>query len=269
MTPLRPESFDSWAEYYWTYQHDLATDFFLPWLQQQGFVPQGKRILDVGCGIGGFLPPFAKARAERCLGLEIHSFPWPTTPRVEYRVQDIQATTSDTEAPFDLIILRDVLEHIPIEEKQHFLCSLRQFAHINTRYLVAFPPWWSAFGLHQQVFAKTFFRHLPFLSWCPWQLLKPTLAWAGESEEALREMKEVVDARLSLRDFRNLRKEIGWDVLGESYHSVRPSHELRYGWKTRNSPLPTNSVFQEFAVAGAVFYIADRDFLQDEVVGKA
>ena len=265
MQHLKPETFATWAEYYWQYQYSLASEWFLPWLQEQGFLVKGRHVLDVGCGIGGFLAAFADAGASRCLGLEIRPFPWPEHPGVEYRVQNIHKSANEnavTSDAYDLIILRDVIEHIPLSQKSSFVQALRQFAHPHTRYLVAFPPWRSPFGLHQQVHASTLARNVPFLSWLPWKTLRPMLALAGETEKALEEMEEVVDSRMTLKGFEELCEMEGWQVLGHVFHSIRPSHQLRYGWKTRKFRGGWLPGLREVAVMGAAYYLADRPLHQ-------
>ena len=68
---------------------------------------------------------------------------------------------------YDLVILRDVIEHILIDKKINFLSSVKNYMDDNSRLLVTFPPYFSAFGLHQQAFLKMPFRVFPFLGWLP------------------------------------------------------------------------------------------------------
>ena len=68
---------------------------------------------------------------------------------------------------YDLVILRDVIEHILKDKKINFLNSVKNYMDDDSRLLVTFPPYFSAFGLHQQAFLKMPFKVFPFLGWLP------------------------------------------------------------------------------------------------------
>ena len=63
ITHLKPESYPTWKEYYWTYQNKLAELHYLPLFEAWGVPMTGKKVLDVGCGDGGFTAALAEAGA--------------------------------------------------------------------------------------------------------------------------------------------------------------------------------------------------------------
>ena len=125
LSRIKQENYVDWKTFYWTYQYILAEQYYLPRLKLWGVEIEKKKILDIGCGDGGFTSAFGKAGGF-CTGVEIREFDWKPSDNVYYIVQDIYRDTSieNIGNDYDLIILRDVIEHIPISQKTHFLFRL-------------------------------------------------------------------------------------------------------------------------------------------------
>ncbi len=258
---LNLSDFPSWADYYWTYQYNLARDFYVPKFKDRGLRPDGLRVLDIGCGDGGFTAALADWGAD-CTGVEIKRFDRKKcgSPRLRYIVCDITAPGArefldDGGAGFGLVVLRDVIEHIPWDRKAAFFESVAGLMAGGARLLVTFPPYYSPFGLHQQTLLKSKLRKLPGLSLLPAALFDMLAGLTNEPEEARAAIAELRRCRMTISGFRKLAAETGLWVIDEEYYLFSPSHEIRYGWKTRRSPLGAVPAAREVFVMGAEYLL--------------
>jgi len=258
MKKINKHKFKSWKDYYFNYQYNLAEQFYIPLLKKNNVQLKDKKILDIGCGNGGFISAFLKY-SNNLYGIEIKEFDWPSEikNKIVFLTGDLTEMTSDKIAivgqSADLIVLRDVIEHIPINNKLFFLQKVKEFAKPETNFLITFPPFYSPFGLHQQVFCKSILRYIPYLSILPESILKLILLIFKENQDTLDKLLEIKECRMTIGDFIKLYKKIDLEKTSNLFFTVRPSHTLRYGFKTRNSYLGKIPILREFFVTGVSF----------------
>jgi SAM-dependent methyltransferase len=226
---------------------------------QWGLRPEGLKVLDVGCGSGGFTAAIADRGAD-CTGVEIKPFERKASNRsnLRYLVQDITApdAANVVGGEYGLVILRDVIEHIPWDGKEVFLKSLLGFMKESGNLLVTFPPYYSPFGLHQQTLLKSGLRKVPGLSLLPDGALKLLMNLMGEPEESRLAAAELKRCRMTIFGFKGLAKKIGLEVMYERYYLFSPSHEIRYGWKTRRAPFGKVPGARELFVMGTEYLLS-------------
>lgn len=120
---------------------------YLPYISDHITINRHTRVLEIGCGEGGNLLPFARLGC-RVTGIDMAAC------RIEeataYFLKEGYPATwicadfmtlpppSDNGSRFDLILLHDVLEHI--SRKAAFLEHVRRFLHPKGGYLPAFRP---------------------------------------------------------------------------------------------------------------------------------
>jgi len=263
--PLNPKDFPSWHEYYWTYQYQLATKFHIPLMESWGVRFENAKVLDVGCGDGGFTAAMAD-RGALCVGVEIKEFERTLNgnQRLQFLVQDVTAPEAPQRlgADYDLVVLRDVIEHIQVEHKENFLLSLKRFLRRSGKIFVTFPPFYSPYGLHQQALLKSKLRVMPYLHYAPLFLLRRLTSWMGESANCMAGVEEIARCKMTLRHFKRLVIKNGLKILREKHYFVRPSHEIRYGWKTRAAWFGKVPVLQEMLVAGATVLLTHDDVVR-------
>ena len=255
---------------YWEYQYRLMREYLVPLLEGWGVSLQGARVVDLGCAEAGGLVALAEAGAQVC-GLELRASRAELARRlaqergVELRVLVGDLLSEDDIAqlggPFDLVLLRDVIEHVP--EKEKALRNVRRLLSGSPvgKALVTFPPYYSPFGGHQQMLASPF-RLLPYWHFLPRPFFAP-LAWFlrrfDRQPYILTEMELFRKEKLSLRRFEKLAARAGFAVAGRQFYISRPSHKLRYGWPV----IPAGKIglipiLREFVVSGATYLLAPK-----------
>lgn len=263
--PLNPKDFSSWHEYYWTYQYQLATRFHIPLMESWGVRFENAKVLDVGCGDGGFTAAMAD-RGALCVGVEIKEFKRAMNGnhRLQFLVQDVTAPDAPERLgnDFDLVVLRDVIEHIPVKHKENFLRSLKRFLRPSGKIFITFPPFYSPYGLHQQALLKSKLRVVPYLHYAPLFLLRRLTSWMGEPANCMAGVEEIAQCKMTMRHFKSLVRKINLKILCEKHFFVRPSHEIRYGWITRAAWFGKVPVLQEMLVAGATVLLAHDDVVR-------
>ena len=237
--PLRPTDFPDWTAYYWTYQYVLAAAYLVPCLRAWGVWREGMRILDVGCGDAGATCALADAGA-RVDGLDLEPRRLATAREraaargldLNLRVADITDpdTLQEFEGPYDLVLYRDVLEHVP-DVDAAFEQSLARL-DAQGGIVVIYPPYWSAFGGHQQTLRlarRIPLARLPFVHWLGLRAWGALARLGGTGEEEWTDVEIVQRASLTIGGLRARAGHHGLDVLRTRRYLLRPTYRLRYG----------------------------------------
>ena len=149
------------------------------------------------------------------------------------------------------------MEHIPILEKKKFLQSVIKFGKLGASFLITFPPFYSPFGLHQQTLLKSSAKYFPYLSLLSNKILLPLLKILKEDNKAIKNIVELRESKMTIRAFNRLIMELGLTIQKEEYFFVRPSHEIRYGWKMRKFPKKPIIGFRELTVLGTCYLLSN------------
>ena len=256
MKRVYQKDYSDWSEYYYQYQYTLAKEHYIPYLINNDVKLGNISIIDIGCGNGGFISAFPKTSNK--IGIEIKEFPWKDTENTSFKVHNI-LTQDNTKfiKKYDLVILRDVIEHIDLKYKEVFIGTVKNFLNENGKILVTFPPYFSPFGLHQQALMKSFLRKIPYLSLLPLSFIR-ILCRLFEDKEVLREIDEIVNSGMTISNFKSIIKCSDLQIYNEEYFSVRPSHEIRYGFKTKKTCFSKASSLRELFVLGASYIIEKK-----------
>ena len=261
MRRLRASSHANWADYYFAYQAELARSVLVPQLRQWGLWRPKLRILDVGCGQAGASDALAQAGAQ-VDGLEIDARLLEEgrrrTQSTSLRLFEGDITRGELlgslASDYDLVLFRDVLEHIPNIDAalRESVCRLA----VDGKLLVIFPPWWSAFGGHQQTIAAK--RRLgvrlgkaPFAHWLGGSLHRK-LAGLDAADPQWRELETIRAARLDLKGMARHAAHAGLRPCARRDYLLRPSYRLRYGLPVLGAgPFGRIPVLNEILVNGS------------------
>ncbi|MDA3911383.1 MAG: class I SAM-dependent methyltransferase [Bacteroidales bacterium] len=205
-------------------------------------------VLEIGCGEGGNLKPFVDMGCKRIVGVDMNTrkidnanrffAEHPNRDKLEFICDDIFNRT-DLEA-FDLIIMRDVLEHIHEQEK--FMQMAKQFLKPDGKFFLGFPPWWNPFGGHQQVCKSKFLSKAPFFHLLPVFLYKAILKAFGESEIMIEALLEVKETGISINRFERIIRRTGYQKVIRKFFLVNPNYEVKFGLKPRKVIFPFSHI---------------------------
>lgn len=135
---------------------------------------------------------------------------------------------------YDLIILRDVIEHIA--DKRRLMVRLAGLLAPGGVLFVAYPPWRMPFGGHQQMAVSRFAAHCPWLHLLPRSLYAWSLRLAGETPGKIAGLLGIRDTRISIRKFRRVAADAGLKRVSECFYLVNPHYETKFGLKPRCLP---------------------------------
>jgi SAM-dependent methyltransferase len=223
---------------YFDIQVENSRKSILPFICKYGALPSDAKILEVGCGEGGVLKAFVDAgytgtgveiENERltngCLWLanEIHQ------QKIQLLVSDIfEVSMEKLNGPFQLIILKDVIEHIPAKEE--LLQKLKTLLVPGGMLFIGFPPWQMPFGGHQQMCPNKLLGKTPWLHLLPRVVYKQMLT---RFKQPVNELMEIRDSRISIEGFKKLIRRTGFKCVAQEYFLIAPIYQYKFGWRER------------------------------------
>lgn len=239
-------------------QVNNAATYVLPFIEQSVLVAPGLKVLEIGCGEGGVLKPFFDRGCE-CVGVDLDQ------PRIDLAIDFLSAEIKtgrmlimnknvyddDFKQPyheyFDIIILKDVIEHIHNQEA--FMPFMKTLLKPGGHIFFGFPPWYMPFGGHQQIAKKKITSLLPYYHLLPMGLYKSVLKMAGESQHTIESLVDVKETGISIERFERISKAAGYRIAQRQWFLINPIYEYKFKLKPRKQ----NALF------GAIPYV--RDFL--------
>jgi ubiquinone/menaquinone biosynthesis C-methylase UbiE len=197
------------------------------------------KVLEIGCGEAGNLKPFLD-RGCKCVGIDLNGgkiqkgkeffASHPHLSNLELIEDDIYKIT-DFSIKFDIIMLRDVIEHI--HNQDVFIRYMQNFMHSTSVVFFAFPPWQNPFGGHQQLCRSKVLSNLPYFHLLPVSYYKFVLKSFGESEATIRELLEIKETGISIERFERHVLQAKLSVLKVEQYFINPNYEIKFGLKPR------------------------------------
>lgn len=206
---------------------------FIPYIKQFKPLAQDSRILEIGCGDGGNLLPFAQMGCYT-LGVDIAETRIADARKIfnDYNTQgDFIASDvfllTDLHGSFDIILCHDVIEHIA--DKHRFLSLLSQFLKRDGIVFMSFPAWQMPFGGHQQICKSKIVSHLPFIHLLPKVCYHLILKTFGESDACIKELMSIKETRMPIELFERIQKSIGmFDIVDRTFWFINPHYETKF-----------------------------------------
>ena len=237
----------------------------IPYLQDVMNIDENTTVLEIGCAEAGNLLPFVDMGCKTtgvdisCGRIELAEEFYKdhkNRDRLTLICEDIYKVESLGEA-FDLIVMRDVIEHIPNQEE--FMGFVKRFMKPDGKFFLAFPPWQNPFGGHQQVCKSKILSKLPYFHLFPVAIYKFILKLFGESENGIKALLEIKETGISIERFERILKQESYTIDKRTFYFINPNYETKFGLKPRKQiGLITSIPWLRNLFTTAMYYIISK-----------
>jgi len=224
---------------YFEMQVNNAAQFVIPFIEQKIKITSGMQVLEIGCGEGGVLKAFIN---KGCIGVGVeldesrlvNAREWLKEDiganKIQFISKDIYQVNPAVEFPslFDIIILKDVIEHIHDQKK--LMAWMQQFLKPSGAIYFGFPPWQMPFGGHQQLCTHSILSKLPYYHLLPTFLYKFILSIAKQPVADLLEIKET---GISIEKFEKFVLQTNYKILHNIHYLINPIYEYKFNLKPK------------------------------------
>ncbi|MBO6523700.1 MAG: methyltransferase domain-containing protein [Balneolaceae bacterium] len=252
---------------YFKYQYRTAKEYIIPFLEESFELKTDFKVLEIGCAEAGVLKAFLE-RGHQCVGIELMESRVKLAEEFlkdEVKAGDVRFIAKniydidiqkDIGHKFDLVILKDVIEHIHNQEL--FIGKLKDFLTPNGKIFFGFPPWQMPFGGHQQKCKSKLLSMLPYYHLLPMGVYKGVMKVFGETETKIENMAEIKETGISIERFERIFKEEDYAQLRRQLFLINPIYKYKFNLKPRPqfrffSSIP---VFRNF-VSTCAYYVIE------------
>ncbi len=227
---------------YFEEQAITTKKYVIPYIENHLHIDENTKVLEIGCGEGGNLKPFLEMGCP-CVGIDLNQKQIENArtyfkdlnldQNLDLIYQDIYDTNPETLGAFDVIIMRDVIEHIHNQEK--FMGFVKQFLKPKGKFFLGFPPWYMPFGGHQQICRSKFLSKLPYFHLLPYFLYKKILKFFGEGDNIIKELLNIKETGISIERFNSVLKQHNYHINQRDYYFINPNYEVKFGLTPRKT----------------------------------
>ncbi|NOX89798.1 MAG: class I SAM-dependent methyltransferase [Calditrichaeota bacterium] len=260
-----PYDFHQKRDVYFQHQNKVTEKYIIPFIERRMKITPGMRVLEIGCAEAGVLKAFTD-RGCKATGVDLAADKLKIaremmkdelkTAQIEFFRNNIyeERFKEQFRNQFDLVILKDVIEHIP--EQQNLLSYLRTFLKPGGAIFFAFPPWLMPFGGHQQM-CNSFLKMTPYFHLLPMPVYTLILKSAGEPPSKVRSLIENKRTGITIERFERILKNTGYKILEKEFYLFNPIYEYKFGLKPRRQfPWLARIPYLRDFFTTAVYYLA-------------
>lgn len=227
---------------YFKLQYNNTKDNIIPWIEKHKPISAGMRVLEIGCRDGGVLMPFME-RGCTVTGFDLDRGPVESAQKIyaedikqgkaSFFVKDVHdyiAENKDNQsAKFDIIVLKDVIEHVYGHEEM--ISNLKHILLPTGVLYFGFPPWQNPFGGHQQVLRSKLWSRLPYYHLLPnfiyYGIIK---RWEKDSFGFIKATKET---RITPEKFERLVQKHNFEILENHHYLIGTMYKYKFGLMPR------------------------------------
>lgn len=237
--------------------------YFMPYIMGWHGVERGMRVLEIGCGEGGNLLPFAEKGCD-VIGVDMAECRIDEA-RMFFADQGVEGTfiaedifnLKTLEQSFDLIICHDVIEHIG--DKEEFMSKMSRYLKPDGIVFMSFPAWQMPFGGHQQICRSRVLSHLPFVHLLPACLYGQIISAFGEDKGCKEELMSIKSTSITVEYFERLARQSQLKIQDRQLWLINPHYEVKFGFAPRRlSGIFSNIPYFRNFLSTSCFYILQR-----------
>lgn len=250
---------------YFNEQSFTTSHYVIPYLKQIMEITPQTNVAEIGCGEGGNLLPFLE-RGCRIVGIDLAANKirnankffkdHPNNHLTTFISEDIYKVDPADFPPFDLIIMKDTIEHIP--DQEIFLENLKKFLSPQGKVFFSFPPWRMPFGGHQQICKNRLLSKLPYFHLLPNPLYTGLLRGAGERQATIDVLLDIKKTGISIDRFAKILQKTQYKIVKKTYFLVNPNYEIKFKLKSRPLPGILNIPYIKDSFTTAVYCVVGR-----------
>ena len=251
-------------EQYFNEQGLTSLKFVVPFISDLVKLDNETAVLEIGCAEAGNLKPFVDMGCKAtgidisCSRIELANEYYKdhlNRQNLTLICEDIYRVNPDKK--YDVIIMRDVIEHIPNQEK--FMGFVKSFLKPDGKFFLAFPPWQNPFGGHQQVCKSKILSALPWFHLFPNGVYKLILKAFGESDATINGLFEIKETGISIERFERILKHENFKIDKRVYYFINPNYETKFGLKPRKQiQLITSIPWIRNFFTTAMYYVVSK-----------
>jgi SAM-dependent methyltransferase len=225
-------------ERYFAHQCRVTAEHVIPFIEQSGKLPEAARVLEIGCGEAGVLKAFLDrgaiavgvdrngtrlGRGKALLAKAIEE------GRLTLLQRDAHSLTGEDEfiGSFDLIVLKDVIEHV--DDRPNLFALMARLLRPEGRIFLAFPPWQMPFGGHQQICRSWFLSRLPYFHLLPTTAYRKILTAFSEQPARIESLLATKRTGISTSEFEGLVSATDYRIVDKRLYLFNPMYGYRFG----------------------------------------
>lgn len=253
-------------ERYFTELAQTSEEYILPYIERFHKLSRKDTVLEIGCGEGGLLYPFA-TRECQITGIDISKgkienatlFFEKRKMSGTFFVNNILEDDTDiTGKVFNIIIVHDVIEHIESHNKRRFMDMISKYATQDGIIYIGFPAWQMPYGGHQQTCRKMISK-MPFIHLLPIRAYQTYLRKCGEDEGRIAELTSVYRSRTTIEKFEALCSDTGFEILNRTLWLINPHYKAKFNLIPLRLPFYISTIpYLRNLFSTSCFYILKR-----------